>query len=1486
MKNIVNSYVRRFRKERRRSRRAISILLALALLVSMGVTWQLHSTGIAMTNETFCGQEEHTHTEECYGTVLSCGLAESEATEGHTHTEDCYETVTVLVCGLEESEAHTHSEDCYSDVLTCGQEESQGHTHSEACYDEDGNLICGQEESEGHTHTADCYTSELTCGLEESEGHTHSDECYETQTVLVCGLEECEATEGHTHTEDCYETQLICGLEEHTHTVECLIDETADVETAADWEATIPDLTGVWAEDVVAIAESQLGYTESTANYTLADDGETHKGYTRYGAWYGNKYGDWCAIFASFCLHYAGVPESEFPEASGVYAWIASLNNMGLYAEDCTPSAGDLVFFDNDDDGAADHVGIVTEYDEDANKITVIEGNYSDAVAENTYSLSDSAITGFGLLPEQETEEAAETETYTAEADGVTVTVTAPVGALPENAELTVTMLAEDSDEYAAAAEAVGYDAEDEDTGMAALDITFYVDGEEVEPTQPVTVTIDASAIVPEEADAETIEVNHLAETEDGVEPVLVADATENTEGTVDAETVVAEFEVDGFSTFTIQWSGNNGAYFTITVHHVDESGEELSASTSNVSVNNNGGTYTFSDYAATISGYAYSKATYSAYNGSEVATATFTSTQSGGQGGGTTTRTLTLYNSDGKSVDTATYNNSTVSINVYLVYEAAATVNVSIVKAADGSSLSTTTANLLKDETTTLSSLASSAYSNSSYTYSYAIITYTDSDNNTATVENATSIVWNSDGTYTITDSSGTTYTATAVSSVVLVYVSNPSVTLSAAESSTEGVDYDLTATASNFSETATYTWSISDDESATLTPSDDGTTATFAWAEDADEGAVVTVTVTATYTYTDVYGNEVTETATDTYTLINGGSKSQTATTNGTELTIYFVDFDGNVILDATTTTSLSSVSGITSSNSDTDGVTAADLAALYTVSSDDTSVNYIYFKAYTDYSMTTEIYSIYYNTTDGKWYYMVGDNGNASGSWIVLDPATIYLYYFNNYTGNQLATSTSSYYYFHIDVRISGTINVTVTATNDSGFDVTVTKIWKGDESSDRPESITVYLTDSEGNKLTYIDEDGETQYYTAKLTAGNNWAYTWEDVELKAGTYGVTEDEVTGYEMTNSTTFTIESNGTTSTSTKTYSGTLTLTELSSVYITKKDDESTIYVSMRPGTTADDNGDGNSDYEFQSVYGHNGFTYENGKGYYPFDLVDGDTITVVVSFTYTYTVDGVTYTGTVTDMEITTEVSQANNKCNELSTNGGSVTYGSTSSGFDRLGFDVELDASTLLADYITTGVGASITNTLSENEEETTTSLTIIKLEEGTDTTYLAGAEFILYYKATEITINDSGEEVETEVTYYYSYNSEKGEYYWGTDRDSAYKITSVNNATGVTVSDLTVGTTYYLEEITAPDGYNLLSEPIEFELDEYGLTLYLVNDEASVGYDEDDNTILYVFNSKGYELPSTGGMGTWLYTLAGVILCGGAALVLYRRKRLS
>ena len=372
---MLGRYVNRYEKKHRDFRHYAMIVAVLALVVFVGVNWRLHDKGISMTSDYQCGLKEHKHTADCYKKVLICGKEETDGSEGHTHTDACYKEEKKLTCDKEE------------------------HKHNADCYDEEGNLICDKEE------------------------HTHSEDCYTTEKKQICGKEESKPVKAHHHTDDCYKKELVCGLKEHTHTASCYSNENADVEDKSDWEATIPVLSGNWAEDIVSVAESQIGYEESTANFKLADDGETRKGYTRYGEWYGNKYGDWSAMFASFCLNYAEIPSKTVPVNSGSTAWITELEQKDLYktADNYNPTTGDLVFLDTDSDGKADHVGIITGTetkddveDSKVTSLTAVVGDSSDKVEEKTYKTSGGTIVGYCALPENP-DEKKDAEVRTAE---------------------------------------------------------------------------------------------------------------------------------------------------------------------------------------------------------------------------------------------------------------------------------------------------------------------------------------------------------------------------------------------------------------------------------------------------------------------------------------------------------------------------------------------------------------------------------------------------------------------------------------------------------------------------------------------------------------------------------------------------------------------------------------------------------------------------------------------------------------------------------------------------------------------------------------------------------------------------------------------------------------------------------------------------------------------------------------------------------------
>ena len=351
-----------------------------------------------------CGQTEsegHSHTDACVSSekTLSCGQEEAA---GHTHGSACY--TSTLTCTLAEDETHSHSETCYSETLTCTAAETEGHSHTDACYSETVTYICGQAETAGHAHSDGCYTEveAYICGQEERAPHTHSDSCYQETKTLTCTLEE---NVEHVHADECYEEKLICEEEEHEHSLECYSDPDADVETAANWEPTLPDqLTGEYAVDVLAVARSQLGYTESTENYIVTENGST-KGYTRYGAWYGVPYGDWCAMFVSFCLDYAGV--EGVPLDCYCPTWIESFRAIDSYYSeaDFIPASGDVIFFDWDGDNISDHVGLVSEFipatEHSSAQVKTIEGNSADRVQYVTYDWSDSRIMGYGALPLQ-----------------------------------------------------------------------------------------------------------------------------------------------------------------------------------------------------------------------------------------------------------------------------------------------------------------------------------------------------------------------------------------------------------------------------------------------------------------------------------------------------------------------------------------------------------------------------------------------------------------------------------------------------------------------------------------------------------------------------------------------------------------------------------------------------------------------------------------------------------------------------------------------------------------------------------------------------------------------------------------------------------------------------------------------------------------------------------------------------------------------------
>lgn len=450
MKDIINGLTERFRRQHVQARRYVAMMLVLALLTTLFVNWQLHGVGITMTADYHCGYEEHQHTAACYEKVLTCGYEEGEPETPVTSSDSSADLVSAY--SAEEPEEleepvqtepetiwvpHEHTDACYEEhrVLTCYQEE---HEHTDDCFDEYGALICGEFE---HIHDDSCYTTEyeLVCGLDEGELVEEPNPAYQempaSRPVVDLPPEPAETTPEepvlHHHTDACYTEELVCTIPEHHHTVECLADTQADVETAEEWQAAANvALNGNWAEDLLTVAKSQLDYQQSDKNFKLdVEDQQVLRGYSRYGAWYGNPYGAWDVMFLSYCLHFAGVPQTVVPQRAGVMALHSDLRGSQWLtdADGSTARPGDIVIYntltteqvavdessygialldlDEDPDTAAqltasepqvdtrtvttETVGVVSAVDPDAGTLTVISGNVDGKVAEVPAAMSD-----------------------------------------------------------------------------------------------------------------------------------------------------------------------------------------------------------------------------------------------------------------------------------------------------------------------------------------------------------------------------------------------------------------------------------------------------------------------------------------------------------------------------------------------------------------------------------------------------------------------------------------------------------------------------------------------------------------------------------------------------------------------------------------------------------------------------------------------------------------------------------------------------------------------------------------------------------------------------------------------------------------------------------------------------------------------------------------------------------------------------------------
>ncbi len=402
----------------------------------------------------------------CVAVVAVSGTIAGLMLNGHALNH----TKRVLDCKLE---VHEHEERCYS------QEEG-----------EENLLICGYADYVVHLHNDDCYSEDgqLACRLPEIKPHEHSEECYKDQEFLICEQEEIP---GHTHGEGCYEMRPVEAAAQEPQDTEGAGPEGTQTEGAEpEAEGTEPG-----AEGAKPSADQGAAVEEEPVLVCTQEEIEGH------------QHGDNCyetrRVLACGKLelhtHDEKLCFEEVVDKAGNKHQNLICEEIVLYehihGEDCF-AVVELTGEEVDQLNEANKDQQLAEGEEGQGEDNPAEGE--EGQGEDDPAEGEAGLAEGGEAPEGETEpgEPQEPEekqfqkVYEDEAIKVTASYNEDAG-IPEEAELVVQPAAEDAEADPAEAEAVqALLGEKEPSAKMSYTIGFFVDGQEIEPTGVVTITV------------------------------------------------------------------------------------------------------------------------------------------------------------------------------------------------------------------------------------------------------------------------------------------------------------------------------------------------------------------------------------------------------------------------------------------------------------------------------------------------------------------------------------------------------------------------------------------------------------------------------------------------------------------------------------------------------------------------------------------------------------------------------------------------------------------------------------------------------------------------------------------------------------------------------------------------------------------------------------------------------------------------------------
>ena len=119
----------------------------------------------------------------------------------------------------------------------------------------------------------------------------------------------------------------------------------------------------------------------------------------KFWKWYGfNSHVDWCCCFVSWCADRCGYIQAgvmpKFAACGNGVKWFKDRHRWS--GKGYSPHPGDLIFFDYQQDGVFDHVGLVESCD--GKTVSTIEGNSSNSCRRNSYPVGDRRAVPFGRI--------------------------------------------------------------------------------------------------------------------------------------------------------------------------------------------------------------------------------------------------------------------------------------------------------------------------------------------------------------------------------------------------------------------------------------------------------------------------------------------------------------------------------------------------------------------------------------------------------------------------------------------------------------------------------------------------------------------------------------------------------------------------------------------------------------------------------------------------------------------------------------------------------------------------------------------------------------------------------------------------------------------------------------------------------------------------------------------------------------------------------